>query len=124
MAVGMTVLFDTNIVIDALNGISAADEEYSRHTIVHISIITWMEVMVGVDERSEMTAAFLRDNFVIQPITQDVAEKAVALRKQYRMKLPDALIWATAWVHSATLVTRNSKDFPTTHPSIRIPYTL
>ena len=56
-----------------LNGISAADAEYSRHTIVHISIITWMEVMVGVDEHSEMTAAFLRDNFVIQPITQDVA---------------------------------------------------
>ncbi len=120
----MTVLFDANIVIDALNGISAADAEYSRHTIVHISIITWMEVMVGVDEHSEMTAAFLRDNFVIQPITQDVAEKAVALRKQYRMKLPDALIWATAWVHSATLVTRNSRDCPITHPRIRIPYTL
>ena len=50
MAVNMTVLFDTNIVIDALNGIRAADEEYSRHNTVHISIITWMEVMVGVDE--------------------------------------------------------------------------
>lgn len=120
----MAVLFDTNIVIDALNGISAADEEYSRHDTVHISVITWMEVMVGVDENAEVTAAFLRDNFVIQPITQDIAEKAVALRKQHRMKLPDAIIWGTAWALSATLITRNSRDFPTTHPSIHVPYVL
>jgi predicted nucleic acid-binding protein len=43
----MKAVFDTNLVIDALNGISAADAEYKRYTWVLISRITWMEVLVG-----------------------------------------------------------------------------
>jgi hypothetical protein len=44
----MIAVFDTNIVIDALNGVTDADVEYSRYARVLISRITWIEVMVGV----------------------------------------------------------------------------
>jgi predicted nucleic acid-binding protein len=40
------------------------------------------------------------------------------------MRLPDAIIWASADVHSMLLVTRNTKDFPADLPGIRIPYML
>ena len=43
----MNAVFDTNIVIDALNGVPEADVEYSRYERVLISHITWMEVLVG-----------------------------------------------------------------------------
>ena len=43
----MNAVFDTNIVIDALNGVSEADDEYARYERVLISRITWMEVLVG-----------------------------------------------------------------------------
>ena len=43
----MIAVFDTNIIIDALNGVAAADAEYSRYERVLISRITWMEVLVG-----------------------------------------------------------------------------
>ena len=117
-------VFDTNIVIDALNGIVAADEEYCRYDKVYISLITWMEIMVGTDEEDYLTANFLQEYFIILPITQPIAEQAVIIRKQYRIKLPDALIQASAQVHNALLITRNTQDFPTEHPGVRCPYYL
>ena len=117
-------VFDTNIVIDALNGIVAADEEYCRYDKVYISLITWMEIMVGTDEEDYLTANFLQEYFIILPITQPIAEQAVIIRKQYRIKLPDALIQASAQVHNALLITRNTRDFPTEHPGVRCPYYL
>jgi predicted nucleic acid-binding protein len=41
----MLAVFDTNIVIDALNGVIEADTEYNRYERVLISRITWMEVL-------------------------------------------------------------------------------
>ena len=42
------VLFDTNILIDYLNGIPQAREVLTEyHANPAISAITWMEVMVG-----------------------------------------------------------------------------
>ena len=40
-----------------------------------------------------------------------IVEKGIELRKKYRIKLPDAIIAATALVNDITLVTRNSNDF-------------
>jgi predicted nucleic acid-binding protein len=53
-----------------------------------------------------------------------VAEESVTLRRTTRLKLPDAIILATARVHGLTLSTRNTKDFSPTDPTIRIPYEL
>jgi predicted nucleic acid-binding protein len=116
-------LFDTNIVIDALKGIVLADEEYARYESVHISLITWMEVMVGSDD-DILCRNFLQDNFVIKPVDNLVAEEAVRLRRQRRIKLPDAIILASAKVSNAVLVTRNTRDFSDDDPAIRIPYML
>ena len=53
-----------------------------------------------------------------------IAAAAADIRHRSRMKLIDALILATAQVHGAILITRNTKDFPVNMPGIRIPYTL
>lgn len=117
-------VFDTNIVIDALNGIDKADMEYQRYQKVYISLVTWMEVMVGTDENDTLTEDFLQSYFITLPITQNIAEQAVIVRKQQRIKLPDAIIKATAQVHNALLVTRNTRDFPKDSKGVRIPYEL
>lgn len=51
-----------------------------------------------------------------------VCRDAIQLRKQHRMKLPDALIWASARAYGADLVTRNIKDFPPGTSGVRVPY--
>jgi len=117
-------VFDTNIVIDALNGIGKADLEYQRYQQVYISLITWMEVMVGANENDILTADFLQSYFIMLPLTQDIAKQAVVIRKQRKIKLPDAIIQATAQVHNALLVTRNVRDFPENSEGVRIPYKL
>ena len=120
----MIAVFDTNIVIDALNGVEAADKEYGRYERVLVSRITWMEVLVGAEGDDGPVRDFLESHFEIIPLDLAVAETAIQIRRTYRLRLPDAIIWATAQAHSAVLVTRNSKDFLPAWQGIRVPYQL
>lgn len=117
-------LFDTNILIDHLNAVPQAREEIERFDNRAISIITWMEVMVGAGgELIEPTRRFLA-GFEVIALDDEIAGRAVALRRAHRIKLPDAVIWATALTSGRLLVTRNRKDFPNDDPGIREPYIL
>jgi len=120
----MIAVFDTNIVIDALNGAAEADTEYSRYERVLISRITWMEVLVGAEGDDAELRDFLETHFEIIPLDLAVAETAVQLRREHHIRLPDAIIWASAKAHEAVLVTRNTKDFNPDWGGIRLPYTL
>jgi predicted nucleic acid-binding protein len=117
-------LLDTNILIDYLNGIESAREEIGRYETVMISSITWMEVMIGATDEDEAPIRAFLSRFVQVAVSGDVAERAVAVRRQYRMRLPDAIIWASAKSEDALFVTRNTRDFPFEAPDLRIPYTL
>lgn len=125
MVTGLDVpaLFDTNILIDYLNGIEAAATELNSFQDKAISLITWMEVMVGAasDEEKQIIKAFLAQ-FEMLPIDNPVSAAAVEIRQQLKMKLPDAIILATARVHRRLLVTRNTKDFSPDEPGVRMPY--
>lgn len=118
----MRAAFDTNILVDYLNGVGAAGTELDRFDERLISIVTWMEVMVGgSDEEEPAVATFLR-GFQVVPLDTDIAREAVRLRRAHRVRLPDAIIWATARTRQALLVTRNTKDFPAGDVGVRVPY--
>ncbi|WP_158944448.1 type II toxin-antitoxin system VapC family toxin [Granulicella sp. S190] len=118
----MNELFDTNILIDHLNGVSKATREIQRQN-PSISTITWIEVMTGAKTQSEevILRAFLV-NFQVLAITSAVAEQAALNRRQKRIKMPDAIILATAEIAGRILVTRNVKDFPAGTRGVRVPY--
>jgi predicted nucleic acid-binding protein len=118
------VLFDTNILIDYLNGIDAAREEITAYPHPMISTITWVEVMVGSQIDEEVAVRQFLDRFLQVQLDATVAERAVSIRRKTRMRLPDAIIWASAQMEDALLVTRNSKDFSRLAPDVRIPYSL
>jgi hypothetical protein len=118
----VSALFDTNILIDYLNGIEQAKTELDRYSDKAISLITWMEVMVGATPDTEEIMRDFLSGFVSLPIDEPVAGVAVALRKKHKIKLPDAIVWATAQVRGRLLVTRNTKDFLSDEPGIRVPY--
>jgi len=117
-------LFDTNILIDYLNGIPAAKAELALYSDNAISIISWMEIQVGTEPCDQAMVDGFLARFAILPMDTPVSKQAVATRKKRSIKLPDAIIWATAQVGNRILVTRNSKDFPGTHPGVRIPYVI
>jgi predicted nucleic acid-binding protein len=117
-------LFDTNVLVDYLNAVPEAGTELQRYSEKAISIITWMEVMVGAsDDLEAATRAFL-NGFDVIPLDEAIAERAVNLRRNHRIKLPDAIIGATAQTNAMLLVTRNTKDFASDDPSVRMPYKL
>jgi predicted nucleic acid-binding protein len=116
---------DTNILVDYLNGVTKAREELDSYEDLYVSLITWMEILIGAAEGEEEAEVreFLR-RFRIHPVDEKIAERAVTIRRREKLRLPDAIIWATALELGTLLVTRNTRDFPARHPSIRVPYRL
>ncbi len=117
-------LFDTNILIDYLGGVALARDELARYAEPAISIVSWMEVMVGAPTDAEPATRRFLSRFAVVEIDEAVAERAVLIRRAARMRLPDAIIQASADVNAMLLVTRNTKDFDGTSPSVRVPYSL
>ena len=115
--------FDSDVLIDYFDGIAESADELSRYERVAISRITWIEVLVGApsDMLRRIREDFLRQFPVIE-LDEVVAREAIKLRQEHKLKLPDSIIWASARLNNALLVTRNTKDFDPREPSIRIPY--
>lgn len=116
-------VFDTNILIDYLNGVQEASDEFDLYEEALISSITQIEILVGAKTREEESSirSFL-GSFTILPVSRDVAEESVSVRRQHGMKVPDTIIYATARTEGTILVTRNSKDFKSGWPDVRVPY--
>ena len=121
----VTLLLDSNILIDYLKGVEAARDLINSEQEKAISLITWMEVLVGTrtDEEFQIVEAWM-GRFQIAEIDSKVARRAVYLRREYSLRLPDAIIWASAQMRHSILVTRNTRDFPPDAPGIHIPYQL
>ena len=120
----MKAVFDTNILIDYLNGIDNAKSEIDLYTERYISVITVIETLVGASTEEEETAIrrFL-STFRIKELSQSIAEISIQLRKENKLKVPDAIVYGTAKDEGCILVTRNTKDMKRDWPDIRVPYT-
>ena len=121
----MKAVFDSNILIDYLNGVPQSAETIGQYVPALISRVTWMEVMAGclATPHERVVRAFL-GGFHLAELDEAVTEEAVRLRAQHRLRLPDAIILATARVHGCLLLTRNTRDFDPAWPEIREPYRL
>ncbi|MFL6544045.1 MAG: type II toxin-antitoxin system VapC family toxin [Candidatus Udaeobacter sp.] len=119
----LNALIDSDVLLDFLDGYRAAAAEIARYRECCVSIISWMELLAGARTQADedVRREFLA-HFRLVPLTPEVAEEAVALRRKYRLKLPDAIIWASAINENCVLVSRNTKDFPAHQPGVRFPY--
>lgn len=119
------IFFDTNIIIDALAKRPQALAELRRASRPWISRVTWIEVLAGVPAPARLKTEQYLAHYSIRELSPEIARRAADLRFNRRsLRLPDAVIFASAQDHGAILVTRNAKDFPATMPGIRIPYSL
>lgn len=120
----MKPLFDTNIIIDYLKGAPEARRVIVENPERAISIITWIEVMAGPNAQMDGALRGFLASFDLIDLNEQVAEQAAAIRRTHRLKLPDAIIWASARTAGLMLLTRDLKDFPANDPGILIPYRL
>jgi len=133
---GRLALFDSNILIDALNGVSQAITEICYYEDAAISAVAWIEVVskpMAATAWSKLSPAtmqmvrdFLEDFSVLHTDDAIMAEAARIRASSFinppKIRLPDALILATANVTGRLLITRNRKDFR--GENIRFPYEL
>lgn len=110
---GQKYLIDTNVIIDSqMLRISEKGLHFLGSVINDnfiISFITYIEVL-GYNDVTEDTQAFIALANVIE-IDKEIIDTCINLRKQKKIKLPDAIIAATALVHNFTIISRNVKDF-------------
>lgn len=106
-----SLLLDTNIVIGFLNGNKVITSFLTAPTknqkIFTVSQITRMELLgfPNITHDEEIIIKQFLDQTIIFALTDEIADKVIELRKKTRLKLPDAIIVATALVHKLKLVT-------------------
>lgn len=100
------VLVDTDVFVDHLRG--AAGLEPGAHRL-HYSVITRAELFAG-STATDLVMTLLAP-FREVPVGRSVAERAGRIRRESGVRLPDALIAATALEGGLMLVTRNRSDF-------------
>lgn len=108
------ILIDSNIIIYYFDGIQKARNFLNQHAgNMAISTITVSEVLAFPmdDGKLQKIQQFLEDNFVWLDVSREIIFKSAEIRRQKRIKTPDALIGATAICHGLTIVSRNEKDF-------------
>ena len=122
----MTILLDSVILIDHLNGVPAATEYLLRNQGQCLtSVITRAEVLAGLDQDRVPQVLRLLDRFPTLAIDRQIADSAAALRRQHRWRLPDAFQASLAQHHHLRLATRNHRDFPPAKfEFVVIPYSL
>jgi hypothetical protein len=111
------MVIDTNILIYYLNQQlpetvkTAVDKSILSGCTV--SVITRIEVLgwQGHTEQSLIAARALLSLFEEISLHQTVADCCIEIRKTYKIKLPDAIIAATALVQKQPLMSRNTDDF-------------
>ena len=112
---GTRFLLDTNIVIGLLKGgssiltylqqrgVSLQQSDYSFTT--RIELLGYSSI---TDLEAEKITAILGVMRYL-PMTLTIEDKVIAIRHQQGLKIPDAIIAATAYVHDLTLITLDQR---------------
>jgi predicted nucleic acid-binding protein len=99
-----TIVIDTNIVIKLFSG-DKSSQDIIHQKFLLISFITEIELL-SWPQLSEsdysILSSFLHDCFIIG-FSQEIKNEVIHLRKNFAIKLPDAIIAATAITKSLPL---------------------
>ena len=119
---GIKYLWDTNTAIHYLQQqFPKAAEKFIDDSLKQaqpcISAITEIELLcwkTATEKDLEVLHNFISDALVIE-LERPIKLKTADIRKAHKIKLPDAIIAATAMVYDLTLITRNTADFKNIH---------
>ncbi len=124
----MSVLIDSNIIIDALRGLEPAGRYLAgliNNGGLRASVVTRAEIRSGVGGASSKAERLL-SRIAWEPVGVDIADGAGAFAREFGPRFPgigivDYLIAATAEALGLDLATRNVKHFPM-FPDLVAPY--
>lgn len=121
---GNKSVLDSNVIILASKQQIDTEKLLSLYDDFSVSIVTYMEVygydFQNQDEKDLIDELFANLNVI--EVNQAVADQAIIYRKNNnkKIKLPDAIILATARHLDAVLLTEDRKDFQTIDTSVNV----
>jgi predicted nucleic acid-binding protein len=104
-------LLDTNVVIGLLNGNAECTSLLHSADCVladlAVSQITRMALLgfAGISEREEQTLRQFLSSVHVVLLNEAIEAQVILLRRQHKIKLPDAIIAATTLINGLTLLT-------------------
>lgn len=122
--IGNNVILDSNVIIFASKQTIDIEQVLNQYDNFYVSIITYMEIY-GYDfeksEEKELTDNLFK-NLLIIDVSQEIAQYVLEYRKAAlrKIKLPDAIILATARHLNATLLTDDWDDFIGIDPLVSV----
>ena len=109
-------LIDSNCIIDYLgNRLPQSGMAFLNEVIdgvANVSVISKLEVLgfdAPEDDYKLLTEFF--DEALVLYLTEEIVQECISIRKEQTIKLPDAIIAATAIIYEMDLITRNATDF-------------
>lgn len=113
---GQEYLIDSNILIGYLDNKLPKKGTLFMHTVINnipkISVITKIEILrFNTTEAAYKTLEDFINISVVQDLSNDIVDQTIQLCKSRKIKLPDAIIAATAIANDMILITRNVSDF-------------
>lgn len=110
------LLLDTNVIIYYFNGIITDNridkilkESFNISIITKIEFLSWQKLRQ--DKALEKKALAFIAHANVYELTDNITDKVIEIRQQYKIKTPDAIIGATALVYGCDIVTNNVDDF-------------
>ena len=102
---GIDFLADTNALIYLVNGNSCMLPYLEKN--LALSIISTMELLSfsGITETEDQSIRSLINDCKEIILSNEIKEKAIEIRKKYKIKLPDAIVAASALVNNLPLIT-------------------
>ncbi|HIY67183.1 MAG TPA: type II toxin-antitoxin system VapC family toxin [Candidatus Agrococcus pullicola] len=125
------ILIDTDVLICHLRGVEIARRwllDAAESDALAISAVTVTEITGGMRSAERREVWALLAALEVMPITDAIARRAGALRREHRRShsgigIPDYFIAATVLHHGLELATLNTKHFPMI-PELRAPFSL
>jgi len=114
--VGKGYLIDSNVVIGYLDDKLPKQAKEMMNKVIddtpNISVITKIEILRfnTRDEPYKILVDFINESAVLS-LSDEIVDETISICKLHRIKLPDALIAATAIIYDLCLLTRNIADF-------------
>jgi predicted nucleic acid-binding protein len=112
----MGYVIDSNVVIDYMSGQLSENAMLFMNDVINatpiMSIMTQIEVL-GFNNPPDIETflnEFINASSII-PLNDDIVKATIEIRKNNKIKTPDAIIAATAIVLDYPLITRNTTDF-------------
>jgi len=109
----INVVLDSDVLINYSKGLVNLELYFDEYEKVYISAITYLEIF-GFEfsnKREEKLLTDISKKVVIVNINENIIKKVIDIRKKFKVKLPDAIIFATATFLNADLISFNDADF-------------